>query len=79
MAARTITLPHASTEERSRLLSMDLIRNRALERLYERRDAVQNLILALEDYRKSREQRMAQCINFSSLRTCSSDFAQSQT
>ena len=78
MMPRTIVLPHASTEERSRLLSMDLIRNRALDRLYERRDAVQNLIRALEDYQKSREARMAQCIGFSSLRKCSSDFAQLQ-
>ena len=78
MMPRTITLPHASTEERSRLLSMDLIRNRALDRLYERREAVQNLISALEDYQRSREARMAQCISFTSLRKCSSDCAQSQ-
>ena len=78
MTPATITLPHASTEERSRLLSMDLIRGRALERLYQRREAVQNLIRALEDYQKSRETRMAHCISFSSLRKCSSDFAQSR-
>jgi hypothetical protein len=57
---------------------MDLIRSRALDRLYERREAVQNLIRALEDYQKSREERMAQCISFSSLRKCSSDSAQLQ-
>ncbi len=78
MVPTLITLPHASTEERSRLLSVDLIRNRALERLYERREAVQNLIRALEDYQQSRAQRMAECISFSSLRKCSSDFAQSR-
>jgi hypothetical protein len=78
MVPTIITLPHASTEERSRLLSVDLIRTRALERLYERREAVQNLIRALEDYQQSRAQRMAECISFSSLRKCSSDFAQSR-
>jgi len=78
MTPGTIVLPHASTEERSRLLSMDLIRSRALDRLYQRREAVQNLIHALEDYQKSREERMAHRISFSSLRKCSSDFAQSR-
>ena len=78
MMPRTLTLPQASTEERSRRLSMDLIRNRALDRLYERREAVQNLICALEDYQQSRAARMAQCVNISSLRKCSSDFVQSQ-
>ena len=78
MTPGTIVLPHASTEERSRLLSMDLIRSRALDRLYQRREAVQNLIGALEDYQKSREERMAHRISFSSLRKCSSDFAQSR-
>jgi hypothetical protein len=57
---------------------MDLIRSRALDRLYQRREAVQNLIHALEDYQKSREERMAHRISFSSLRKCSSDFAQSR-
>jgi hypothetical protein len=78
MAPKPLTLPLASTEERSRLLSMDLIRSRALDRLYQRRDAVQNLIRALEDYQESREARMARCISFSSLRKCSSDSAQSR-
>jgi len=78
MALGTMVLPHTSTEERSRLLSMDLIRNRALDRLYQRRDGVQNLIRALEDYQESREARMAHRISFSSLRKCSSGFAQSR-
>ena len=78
MAPATTVLPHTSTEERSRLLSRDLIRNRALDRLYQRRDGVQNLIRALEDYQESREARMAHRISFSSLRKCSSGFAQSR-
>ena len=60
MALGTMVLPHTFTEERSRLLSMDLIRSRALDRLYQRRDGVQNVIRALEGYQKSREARMAQ-------------------
>ena len=78
MTPGTIVLPHASTEERSRLLSMDLIRSRALDRLYQRREAVQNLIHALEDYQKSREATMAHRVDFSFLRKCSSGFAQSR-
>jgi hypothetical protein len=54
---------------------MDLIRTRALDRLYQRREAVQNLISALEDYQESREARMAHRISLSSLRKCSSGFA----
>jgi len=61
MTPGLVVLPHASTEERSSLLSMDLIRSRALERLYLRRDAVENLICALEDYQESRDARIAHC------------------
>ena len=59
MTPTTRVLPCAFTEERSGLLSMDLIRNHALDRLYERREAVQNLIRALEDYQESRKARLA--------------------
>jgi hypothetical protein len=79
MASAPIVLPLTSSEERSRLLSMDLIRSRALDRLHQRRAAVENLISALEDYRKSREARLAHCTGISSRRKCWSDFAQSQT
>jgi len=78
MASRPIILSLAASDERSRLLSMDLIRSRALDRLYQRREAVQNLIGALEDYQKSREATMAHRIDFSFLRKCSSGFAQSR-
>jgi hypothetical protein len=78
MLPKTITLPNTSTEERSRLLSTDFIRTRALDRLYERREAVQNLIRALEDYQRSRQARLAQCITFPVLPTCLSDFSRSQ-
>jgi hypothetical protein len=48
MTPTTIALPRAFTGERSRL-----------DRLYERREAVQNVIRALEDYQKSRKARLA--------------------
>jgi len=38
---------------------MDSIRNQALHRLYERREAVQNLIRALEGYQRYRKARLA--------------------
>ena len=59
MTPTTMALPRAFTDERSRPLSMGLIRNQALDRLYERRQAVQNLIRALEDYQNSRKARLA--------------------
>ena len=59
MTPTTIVLPRAFTGTRSRLLSMDLIRNHALGRLYERRQTVQNLICALEHYQESRKARLA--------------------
>jgi len=64
MALGTMPLPHPSTEERSCLLSMDLVRRRALDRLYQRRDGVQNLIRALEDYQELRKTRMARLVSF---------------
>ena len=42
-----IALPAPSSAERIRLLSVDAIRRRALERLYERKDAVEDLIRSL--------------------------------
>lgn len=50
-------LPHPSSADRIPLLGIDLIRNRTLARLYERRTAIDDLIRSLEDYRKSREDR----------------------
>lgn len=71
MTTMPISLPAANTEERIRLLSMDVIRRRALERLYERRDAVDNLIHSLEDYERCRESRQAICIEINARRKCS--------
>ena len=47
----------------------DDIRRRALERLYERRATVDELILVLERYQ--RERQLAPCINISAARKCS--------
>ena len=62
MTPTTIAHPRAFTEEGSRLMPIDLIHNRALDRLYERREAVQNLIRALEDYQQFRQTRMARSV-----------------
>ena len=78
MTPELIALPDSSSAERVRLMSMDLIRDRALERLYERRDAVSDLICALERYQRSRQTRVAQCVPFNPVRKCQSGFAQSR-
>lgn len=66
-----IALPCPSSAERNRLLSVDMIRRRALERLYERRDTVEDLIRSLEDYQRCQETRRAPCIEFNAARKCS--------
>lgn len=60
-----IPLPAPASAERYRRLSVDALRKRALERLYERRSALQTLIQALEEYERSREVRRAHCVDFS--------------
>lgn len=66
-----IPLPPPTSAERSRLLTVDLIRRRALDRLYERKAAVENLIDSLEDYQRLRESRAAKTVNFNAARRCS--------
>jgi hypothetical protein len=58
-----IILPPPSSPERSRLLSVDHIRRRALERLYRRRFAVEELIRSLEDYQIAQEDVPGECIS----------------
>lgn len=58
-----IILPPPSSPERSRLLSVDHIRRRALERLYRRRYAVEELIRSLEDYQIAQEDVPGECIS----------------
>ena len=52
----------------------DDIRRRALQRLYERRATVDELIGVLEQYQQDRR-RIAPCIDISAGRKCSSDCA----
>jgi hypothetical protein len=52
-------IPFAFSAHRRRLLSADVIRQRALDRLYQRRAAIDELIRALEDYQRIREVRIA--------------------
>jgi hypothetical protein len=66
-----ITIPAPSSAERIRLLSADLIRKRALERLYERRDVVEDLIRSLEGYEQCHKACAAACVELSAARKCS--------
>jgi hypothetical protein len=66
-----IAHPAPSSAERIRLLSVDALRRRALERLYERRDAVEDLIRSLEGYKQCHKVCAAECIDFSAARKCS--------
>jgi hypothetical protein len=43
-------------------LSVDLIRRRALDRLYRRRVAVEDLIQSIEQYRRARENVPGECV-----------------
>jgi len=68
MIAPTMISPQGSAE-RSRLLMTDEMRRRALQRLYERRSAVDHLIQSLEEYRRAGDQtRESECILLSAAR-----------
>jgi hypothetical protein len=54
-----IVIPSAFSADRTRLLLTNVIRQRALDRLYQRRTAVDDLIRSLEDYQRIREVRFA--------------------
>jgi hypothetical protein len=66
-----IALLARSSTERARALSGDAVRIRALERLYQRRDAVEDLIRSLEGYEQCHRVRAAACIDVSAARKCS--------
>ena len=66
-----IALVSSSSADRVRASSADAIRRRALERLYERRDAVEYLIRSLEGYEKCHKPCTAECIDISAARKCS--------
>lgn len=63
-------LPHTTSAERSRLISVNAIRLRALERLYDRRDIVDNLIRSLESYLECQQATGSPAV-FSAERKCS--------
>ena len=48
-----ISLPAPSSVKRNRPISVDVVRARALQRLYQRRTAVEDLIKSLEGYQRS--------------------------
>ena len=60
-----------SYEERNRTRSSDNIRRRALERLYERRATVDELIEALERYQDKCRAAMVPCIEINAVPKCS--------
>jgi len=57
-----IALPAPSSHERRRFRSSDFMRTRALERLYERKAAVDHLIRSLEEYQRIEGPRRAECV-----------------
>lgn len=73
-----LPLPSPASAERSRLMPVEVLRRQALERLYERRDTVENLIRSLEDYQRTQVETRPTCVEISSRRMCSSSFAQSR-
>ena len=66
-----IVLPPITSAERAQIAAVHGMRTRALERLYERRAAVDNLIRSLEDYANCAGERRPACIAFSAARKCS--------
>ena len=72
-------LPAPATPERIRRLSIDSLRLRALESLYRRRDAVDDLIHSLEEYEDVSVPQRADVLSISAGRKYWSGSAQSQT
>jgi hypothetical protein len=73
-----LALPSPTSAERSRTESVNMLRRQALERLYQRRKTVDNLIRSLEDYTEAKTHRGTVCVDISVARKLSSDFVQSQ-
>ena len=73
-----LTLPSPASAERSRLMPVEILRRQALERLYERRETVENLIRSLEDYQRSQTETRPACVEISSRQRCLSGFSQSR-
>jgi hypothetical protein len=60
-----------SIGERSRGLFSDTVRRRALQRLYEQRAAVEELISSLEQYQNAQQRHRAACVEFNVAPKCS--------
>ncbi len=67
----TNLLPMPALAQRASTRGSDEIRRRALERLYERKAAVDELIESLENYQRFQAGRSAVCVPFSASPTCS--------
>ena len=64
-------LPMTTPTIRDRNSGIDAVRRRALERLYERRAAVDELIESLEIYQRCHANQRAVCISFNEMPKCS--------
>jgi len=73
------TLPALAASESFRRLCTDSLRQQALERLYRRRDTVNDLIGCLEEYERVSTPRGGNVLSINAGRKCSSDSVQSQT
>jgi hypothetical protein len=73
-----LTLPSPASAERSRLMPVDILRQQALARLYERRDTVDSLIRSLEDYQRTKIETEPVCVSISARRKSPSGFVQSR-
>ena len=67
----TLTFPTSSYEQRHQLRVSEGIRRRALNRLYERRATVDELISVLERYQDQQSGALAPCVEITAVRKCS--------
>jgi hypothetical protein len=67
----TITHTFAGSPPDHRIQALDGLRRRALERLYKRKAAVDELIDSLENYQRCRETKPGVCIEISAVQRCS--------
>jgi hypothetical protein len=66
-----LMLPSPASIERTRGFAVDSLRRQALQRLYRRRDAVDDLIRSLENYQRASTARHATSLDISVGRKCS--------
>jgi hypothetical protein len=67
-----------SIADRSRSLASDIVRRRALQRLYEQKAAVDELISSLELYQNQQQKQRAKCVQINAAPKCSSGSVQSR-